>query len=65
MIAIKPLFLVLAWLAGAALGLVVIAVMLAPYLGSVVSNIGRRPVVLQPARATHRRVVPSRGLSIN
>lgn len=65
MIAIKPLFILLAWLAGAALGLVVIAVMLAPYLGSVISNIGRRPVVLQSVRATRRRVVPNRGLSIN
>ncbi len=49
---IKTLLLPLAWLASGAL---VIIVMLAPYLGSVISNIGRRPVVLQPARTGGRR----------
>ena len=44
---IKTMLLPLAWFASGAL---VIVVMLAPYLGSVISNIGRRPVVLQPAR---------------
>jgi hypothetical protein len=60
MLTIKPLLLLLAWLAGGALALLVMAVMLAPYVGSVLSNIGRRPVVLQTARsssASQRHIV--------
>jgi hypothetical protein len=62
MLAIKPLFLLVAWLAGVTLACLVAAVMLAPYLGSVISNIGRRPVILQPVRATSC-IVRERGLT--
>lgn len=65
MIAIKPLFLLLAWFAGVALGVVVILVMFAPYFGSVLTNIGRRPVVIQYSRAARRRAVRTEGLNIN
>jgi len=43
--------------ANSALALLALAVMFAPYLGSVISNVGRRPVVLR-ARA---RTAPRRG----
>jgi hypothetical protein len=51
MMTIKPLLLLLASLAGGALAALAVAVMFALYVGSVVSNIGRRPVVLQPHRS--------------
>lgn len=66
MLTIKPLLLLLAWFAGGALALLVMAVMLAPYVGSVFSNIGRRPVVLQAARssnASQRRIVRAQSFS--
>jgi hypothetical protein len=55
---IKPLLLLLAWFAGGALLALVVAVMLSAYLGSVVSNIGRRPVVRQQVRTRfpHQRI---------
>jgi heme exporter protein D len=45
---IKPLILVLARFAEGGLAVLAFVVMFAPYLGSVISNIGRRPVMLRP-----------------
>ena len=51
---IKPFILLLAWFAGGALAVLAFLVVFAPYLGSVISNIGRRPVApTRPARRTH------------
>jgi hypothetical protein len=48
---IKPLFLLLAWLAGGMLAALAFFLVFAPFIVSVIANIGRRPVVRQAAEA--------------
>ncbi|HEX5005558.1 MAG TPA: hypothetical protein VFV70_00515 [Hyphomonadaceae bacterium] len=51
---IKPLILLIAWFAGGAVMAVALFLVFAPFIVSVLSNIGRRPVMPQPAH-THRQ----------
>lgn len=51
---------VLSWLAVMFAMLVVAVVMAAPYFVSVISNIGRRPVIYRRAPAPRRRLAPPR-----
>jgi hypothetical protein len=50
MIMLKPLLLLLGWIAGGALTVFALAMVFAPYLVSVIANIGRRPVVARSAK---------------
>jgi hypothetical protein len=52
---IKPLVPMLAWFAGGVLTVLAFVAMFSLYLGSVISNIGRRPVMLQSASARTAR----------
>jgi hypothetical protein len=52
---IKPLILILAWLAGGVITVVAFFLVCAPYFTSVVANIGRRPAMpAQPWRPAAR-----------
>ncbi len=50
------------WFAAIAMGVLAVCLFIAPYFGSVIANIGRRPVVLKAARGrTHRAVHHAQG----
>jgi hypothetical protein len=55
---IKPFIRLLAWFAGGIAGAIALFLVFAPYLASVFTNIGRRPVMLRPtpARTVRRRL---------
>ena len=44
MVMLKPLLLLVAWFAGGALVVLALMLVFAPYIASVITNIGRRPV---------------------